>query len=43
MKNGDGSKLLLDLNKAEEIIKAVVANSKVPVTLNIERDGTISI
>lgn len=33
VKNGDGSKLLLDLNKAKEIIKAVVNNSKVPVTL----------
>ena len=33
VKNGDGSKLLLDLNKAEEIIKTVVENSKVPVTL----------
>ena len=35
VKNGDGSKLLLDLNKAKEIIKAVVNNSKVPVTLKI--------
>lgn len=33
VKNGDGSKLLLDLNKAEEIIKVVVENSEVPVTL----------
>ncbi len=33
VKNGDGSKLLLDLGKAEEIIKVVVKNSKVPVTL----------
>ena len=37
VKNGDGSKLLLDLNKAEEIIKAVVANSKVPVTLKYRK------
>ena len=37
VKNGDGSKLLLDLNKAEEIIKAVVANSKVPVTLKFRK------
>lgn len=35
VKNGDGSKLLLDLNKAKEIIKAVVNNSKLPVTLKI--------
>ena len=33
VKNGDGSKLLLDLEKAEKIIKSVVANSEVPVTL----------
>lgn len=37
VKNGDGSKLLLDLNKAQEIIKAVVANSKVPVTLKFRK------
>ena len=37
VKNGDGSKLLLDINKAEEIIKAVVANSKVPVTLKFRK------
>jgi len=37
VKNGDGSKLLLDLNKAEEIIKAVVSNSKVPVTLKFRK------
>ena len=35
VKNGDGSKLLCDLEKAEKIIKAVVSNSKVPVTLKI--------
>ena len=34
-KNGDGSKLLLDLEKAEEVIKSVVSNSKVPVTLKM--------
>ena len=34
-KNGDGSSLLLDLNKAEKAIEAVVKNSKVPVTLKI--------
>lgn len=37
VKNGDGSKLLLDLNKAQEIIKAVVSNSKVPVTLKFRK------
>lgn len=37
VKNGDGSKLLLDLVKAEEIIKAVVTNSKVPVTLKFRK------
>ena len=37
VKNGDGSKLLLDLEKAERIIKAVVQNSKVPVTLKIRK------
>lgn len=34
-KNGDGSQLLLDLNKAEEVIKSVVKNATVPVTLKI--------
>ena len=37
VKNGDGSRLLLDLEKVEEIIKAVVANSKVPVTLKFRK------
>ena len=37
VKNGDGSKLLLDLDKAEEIMKAVVKNSEVPVTLKIRK------
>lgn len=37
VKNGDGSKLLLDLNKVEEIIKSVVANSKVPVTVKFRK------
>lgn len=35
VKNGDGSKLLLDLEKAETILKAVITNSKVPVTLKM--------
>ena len=34
-KNGDGSKLLTDLEKAGKVIKAVVKNSTVPVTLKI--------
>ena len=33
VKNGDGSKLLLDLEKAKEILETVVKNSKLPVTL----------
>ena len=37
VKNGDGSKLLLDLNKVEEIVKSVVANSEVPVTLKYRK------
>lgn len=37
VKNGDGSKLLLDLEKARKIIRVVVKNSKVPVTLKIRK------
>ena len=37
VKNGDGSSLLKDLNKAKEIIEAVVKNAKVPVTLKIRK------
>ena len=37
VKNGDGSKLLLDLKKVEEITKAVVESSKVPVTVKIRK------
>ena len=37
VKNGDGSKLLTDLEQAEKIIKAVVKNSNVPVTLKIRK------
>lgn len=36
-KNGDGSKLLLDLEKAREIIEATVKNSSVPVTLKLRK------
>lgn len=37
VKNGDGSKLLLDLEQAEKIMKAVVKNSKIPVTLKYRK------
>ena len=37
VKNGDGSKLLLDIKKAEKVIKAVVKNSNKPVTLKLRK------
>lgn len=37
VKNGDGSKLLLNLDLAEEIVRAVVKNSEVPVTVKIRK------
>ncbi len=37
VKNGDGSKLLLDLEQAEKVMKAVVKNAKVPVTLKYRK------
>ena len=37
IKNGDGSKLLLDLDKSREIINAVVQNSNVPVTVKMRK------
>ena len=37
VKNGDGSRLLLDLTKAKEVMEAVVKNSSVPVTLKIRK------
>lgn len=37
VKNGDGSKLLLNLDLAEEIVKAVVKNSEVPVTVKMRK------
>ena len=37
VKNGDGSKLLLDLKKAKEIMEIVVKNSRVPVTLKFRK------
>lgn len=37
VKNGDGSRLLLDLDLVEEITKEVVKKSKVPVTVKIRK------
>lgn len=37
VKNGDGSKLLLDEEKAEKIIRAVVENTDKPVTVKIRK------
>lgn len=37
VKNGDGSRLLLDLDKVYEITKAVVDNSNKPVTVKIRK------
>ena len=37
VKNGDGSKLLLDLKKAKKIMQSVVQNSSVPVTIKIRK------
>ena len=37
VKNGDGSKLLTDLEKAKSIMEIVVKNSSVPVTLKIRK------
>lgn len=37
VKNGDGSKLLLDLALAQEVMEAVVKQAKVPVTLKIRK------
>ena len=37
VKNGDGSKLLLDLDKAKSIMETVVKSAKVPVTLKIRK------
>ena len=36
-KNGDGSKLLLDLIKVEKITKAAVQNSDIPITVKIRK------
>lgn len=37
VKNGDGSKLLLDLIKVEKITKAAVQNSDIPITVKIRK------
>ena len=37
VKNGDGSRLLTDLDKAKSIMETVVKNSSVPVTLKIRK------
>ena len=37
VKNGDGSKLLLDIEKAEKVIKSVIQNTDKPVTLKIRK------
>lgn len=37
VKNGEGSKLLLDLDKVGEITEAVVNNSNIPVTVKIRK------
>lgn len=37
VKNGDGSKLLLDIPKAEKIVRAVVSNSDKPVTVKFRK------
>lgn len=37
VKNGDGSKLLLDLELVEKIVKSVVENSNKPVTVKIRK------
>lgn len=37
VKNGDGSKLLLNLSLVEEIVKTVVENSEVPVTVKMRK------
>ena len=37
VKNGDGSKLLLDLEKAKKIMQTVVENSNVPVTVKFRK------
>ena len=42
VKNGDGSKLLLDIEKAERVIKSVVKNSTKPVTLKLRKGWDVN-
>ena len=37
VKNGDGSSLLLNIEKAKRIVEVVVANSEIPVTVKIRK------
>ncbi len=37
VKNGDGSRLLTDLDKARKIMEAVIKNASVPVTLKVRK------
>lgn len=37
VKNGDGSKLMLDIKKVESITKAAVQNSNIPITIKIRK------
>ena len=37
VKNGDGSRLLLDLELVKQIVETAVKNSKVPVTVKIRK------
>ena len=37
VKNGDGSKLMLDIKKVENITKAAVQNSNIPITVKIRK------
>lgn len=47
VKNGDGSKLLLNLDLVEEIVKSVVQNSEVPVSVKIrtgwDKDNIVAV
>jgi tRNA-dihydrouridine synthase B len=47
VKNGDGSKLLLNLNLVEEILREVVKEAKVPVTVKIrtgwDKDNIVAV
>ena len=47
VKNGDGSKLLLNLDLVEEIVKKVVENSEVPVSVKMrigwDKDNIVAV